>query len=151
MKYGDLISDESHVHYIVQSKWPGHGDGPYHWGTYSPSAFNDKRKPNKVPRARDRSPEGTFDRRNMDVADHPSRVGRRVDWDWPVGPFDAAPVFTDPHAALAYAERLAKYGECSALYGTSGTEAGRRIVYAGAIRTRVVEERYHRYVRELTK
>lgn len=141
MRYLELATQESHEHFIVECKWPSSEFGepskhiPAHqteWGRYAPSAWNDKREPNK---ARDGFGHcyGSFEKANPDLQELPSRVKRRDG--------SLVPTFTDAADAFAYAERLAEHGECAARYGDGGTQENRDAQYAGRkIHTRVVRQ-----------
>lgn len=142
LNYGDEIANDLHVHYIVEAVWPkckfGEPGVPdpagERWARYSPSAWNDRDKPNER-RNGFGSVAGNFEAMHPDVAQHPSRVTGRG----PAG--DIVPTFTDPQAALAYAARLEAHGEVAARFSDGGTQENRDADYKGrTIRTRVVEQ-----------
>ena len=136
---GENVHDEDSTLYVVETMWPSQRHP--HWGRYNPSAFNDKRNPNTVPDAYGTC-QGTFDRNNMDVSNVESRVGRRVNWEWPVGPIADYPTFTSLEAAANYGRRLKEYGEVASLYSTYGTKEGREKDYKDKpLGVRIVVER----------
>ena len=139
LNYGEEIANRLHVHYVVEAIWPKDKFGEpgvpdpagERWARYQPTAWNDRDQPN-TRRNGFGSVEGNFDDMHPDVAQHASRVGK-VKYD--------VPTFTDPAAALAYADRLQAHGEVAARYGDGGTQADRDAHYQGrTIRTRVVEQ-----------
>jgi hypothetical protein len=143
LEYGrKALAEEDRTLYWVECEWPdtrsasmkregwSRGRG---FGRYSHTAFNDKRNPGTHKFFS--STVGTFDAENKDVADHPSRVnfGGAVS--------DRCMAFTDPAAALAYADRLTEFGELASKQDAHQEEFIKAYAEAGPIKTRVVEER----------
>lgn len=144
--YGEQTVAEQHVQYVVETIWPSDVFGKpgvpdpsrERWSRSRPTAWNDKKAPN-TRRNGFGGVEGNFDTVHADVAEHPSRVGK-VKYD--------SPVFTDPAAARAYADRLQECGEVAARFGDGGTQVDRDAHYLDRpIRTRVIERQLARLER----
>lgn len=139
-----MVKSHEHDLYYVESIWPCTHDenhkepcGMYRndpWRRYSTSAFNDKRKPNKQRDGYGHA-NGSFDRENMDVSE------KRMATSPKTGFLIEHPVFEREDDALAYAERLAKYGELASKYDNMGHIPNWKKNHSRKIRTRVVRER----------
>lgn len=147
VKYGKTVESEEISLFFVEAVWPctcGKRKCGAHRGEFSRyniAAFNDRRHPNTDYDGYG-SCRGTFDAQNKDVANVQSRVERRL----PNRPREEAPVFSDPQAAWAYAQRLEQYGELASKYDNMTHIDRWRERHEGVIKTRVVHERSARIV-----
>jgi hypothetical protein len=120
--------------YFVETIWPsrekrkGQVDES-DWGRYTNTAYNDMRRPGT--RKSFERTIGTFDKENADVADVPSRC---KDGGAGFTQFRDIAAFTEPEPAIAYARRLAEFGELSAARDHHGES------YRGPLRVRVMRE-----------
>jgi hypothetical protein len=147
LRYGATVETEEVDLFFVEAVWPctcGKRKCSAHRGKfsrYNVLAFNDRRHPNTDYDGYG-SCRGTFDAQNKDVANVRSRIERRL----PNSPRESVPVFSDVHAAWAYAQRLMEYGELASKYDNMTHIEHWRERHEGVIKTRVVHERSARIV-----
>lgn len=139
VRYGETTKSQEASFFAVEAMWPctcGKSKCTCHrrFGRYSPLAFNDRRTP-KTDYDGYGSCRGTFEESNPDVA------AAKLERDPYTGFKAESPLFDDPAAALAYADRLAKHGELASKYDNMTHIPKWRERHSGKIKTRVVHER----------